>query len=170
MYIGFPFPKNLGYLLFPTSETLRRMSTCFGFSDIWDRAFEWTSDSYGYEWLLVFKAAITQSKVTLVHRNDPRNRCAESLYPFLLQFPEREITYTLQGGCPYTLCSVSLGEQRNWQLIFFKNVTQFTWFFCLTLSGLVNISKTSFRRKDLPLLQLLLLITNLIRLRRLRRL
>ena len=84
IYSDFRFQKKIGYLLFPTSETLRRMSTSFGLSDIWDRAFEWTSDSYGYEWLLVFKATISQSELTLVYLHCPKNLCAESLYPFLL--------------------------------------------------------------------------------------
>ena len=35
------------------------------------------------DWSMVSKATINQSEVTLVHPNDPTNRCAESLYPFL---------------------------------------------------------------------------------------
>ena len=62
--------------------------------------------SYGYEWLLVFKAAISQSELTRVNLNDPKK-----LVPIpLVVSGEREITYSMQGGCPYTLCSVSLGK------------------------------------------------------------
>ena len=42
-----------------------------------------------YDWSMVFKATINQSQVTLGHPNNPTNRCAESLYPFFLQFMER---------------------------------------------------------------------------------
>ena len=37
---------------------------------------------------MVFKATINQSQVhvTLVHANDPKNHCVESLYPFFFQF------------------------------------------------------------------------------------
>ena len=31
---------------------------------------------------MVFKATINQSKVTVVHPKDPKNRCVESLHPF----------------------------------------------------------------------------------------
>ena len=44
--------------------------------------FEWTSVSY--DWSMVFKATSNQSEVTLVHPQDPRDRCAHSLYPFPL--------------------------------------------------------------------------------------
>ena len=40
---------------------------------------------------MIFKATINQSYVMLSHPNDPRNLCAESLYPFPLWFPEWEI-------------------------------------------------------------------------------
>ena len=42
--------------------------------------FGWTSVSY--DWSMVFNATINQSKVTVVHQKDPKNRCAESLHPF----------------------------------------------------------------------------------------
>ena len=45
-------------------------------------SFGWTSNSH--DWLMVVKATINQSQVPFVHPNDPRNRCAESLYPFPL--------------------------------------------------------------------------------------
>ena len=45
-------------------------------------AFGWTS--VNYVWPMVFKATINQSEVTLVHPNDPKNLCAESLTSFLL--------------------------------------------------------------------------------------
>ena len=35
------------------------------------------------DWSMVSKATINQPEVTLVRPNDPTNRCAESLYPFL---------------------------------------------------------------------------------------
>ena len=38
--------------------------------------------SANYDWSMVFKATINQSQVTLVDPNDPRDRCAECLYPF----------------------------------------------------------------------------------------
>ena len=38
--------------------------------------------SVSYDWSMVFKATINQSQVTLAHPNDPRNRSAQSLYPF----------------------------------------------------------------------------------------
>ena len=43
---------------------------------------------------MVFKATINQSQVhvTLVHANDPKNHCAESLYPFFFEFAEWSIT------------------------------------------------------------------------------
>ena len=43
-------------------------------------------------------------------------------------------------------------KQRNWQWIFPQNVT---FFVSVTLSGLVRISKTRYRWKDLSLLTLL---------------
>ena len=39
-------------------------------------------DKRCYDWSMVFKATINQSQVTLVNPNDPRDRCAEILYPF----------------------------------------------------------------------------------------
>ena len=46
------------------------------------------------DWSMVFKATINQSQVhvTLVHPNDPKNHCAESLYPFFFEFAEWSIT------------------------------------------------------------------------------
>ena len=35
-----------------------------------------------YDWSMVFKATIHQSERTIVQPNDPKNLCAESLYPF----------------------------------------------------------------------------------------
>ena len=37
---------------------------------------------------MVFKATTNQSYVTLVHPTDPKNLCAESLYPFSFHFLE----------------------------------------------------------------------------------
>ena len=44
---------------------------------------QWFLGSFD-DWSMVFKATINQSQATLVHPNGPRNRCAESLYPFPL--------------------------------------------------------------------------------------
>ena len=52
---------------------------------------------------MVFKAAINQSQVTLVHPNDPRNRCAENLCPFPLQFLEWGIAMSSRGLLTYLL-------------------------------------------------------------------
>lgn len=41
--------------------------------------------------VMVLKATINQSWLTLIHANDPTNRFAESLYPFPLQFLEEGI-------------------------------------------------------------------------------
>ena len=41
--------------------------------------------SVSYDWSMVFKATINQSQVTFVHPNNPRDRCAEILNPFLLK-------------------------------------------------------------------------------------
>ena len=53
-------------------------------------SFGWTSVSY--DWSIVFKATITHSQVMLVYPQFSffilRNRCAESLKPFLLWFLE----------------------------------------------------------------------------------
>ena len=66
---------------FPTPETQGRMSTSFGCSDFWDRlggqAMLWLVDG-------ILKATIDQSQVTLLHPNESRNHCAESLHPFPL--------------------------------------------------------------------------------------
>ena len=49
---------------------------------------------------MVFKATINQSQVhvTLVHPNDPKNHCAESLYPFFFEFVEWSITIMIHGA------------------------------------------------------------------------
>ena len=157
----FRFQRKIGYLFFPTSETLGRMSTSFGLSDIWDRAFGWTSDGYSYEWLLVFKAAISQSAVTLVHLNGPRNLCAESLYPFSL-YCSGEGNYVYYAG--KILCVQCLSVNSEIGSNFFPKVLlsslRFICFFvCVALSGLVNISKMSFRWKDISLLCCCCLLT-----------
>ena len=63
---------------FPTPETQGRMSTSFVCSDFWDRL------GGQADWSMVFKATIDQSQVTLLHPNESRNHCAESLHPFPL--------------------------------------------------------------------------------------
>ena len=61
---------------------------------------QWFLGSIGWntDWSMVFKATINQSKVTLVHRNYPRHLCAESIYPFPLQFLEWEMSGKLREG------------------------------------------------------------------------
>ena len=59
--------KGIGYKL-----SMQRFLVSFG----------WTSVTY--DWLMVALNTIDQSQLTLVHPKDPRNHCAESLYPFLL--------------------------------------------------------------------------------------
>ena len=49
-------------------------------------SFAWKSVSY--DWSMLFKETISQSQAKLVNRTDPRNHCAERLYPFPLQFTE----------------------------------------------------------------------------------
>ena len=44
-------------------------------------SFRWTSVTY--DWLIV---ALNTGLLTLVHLNNPRNHCTESLYPFSLEF------------------------------------------------------------------------------------
>ena len=57
---------------FLTPETIRGIETISGQG----------RTSVNYDWSMVFKATINQSQVTLVNPNHPRDRCAESLYPF----------------------------------------------------------------------------------------
>ena len=52
-------------------------------------SFGWTSASY--DWSMVFKATINQSKLGVIQPNDAKNRCPESLCPFPLQFLEWRI-------------------------------------------------------------------------------
>ena len=56
------------------------------------------------DWSMLFKETIDQSQAKLVNRNDPRNHCAERLYPFPLQFTEwgMELRHTHDV---YLLCS-----------------------------------------------------------------
>ena len=63
-----PFQKKL------TGERVQALG------EVINGSFEWTSVSY--DWSMVFNAAVNQSEVTLLHPQDPRNRCAHSLYPF----------------------------------------------------------------------------------------
>ena len=44
-----------------------------------------------YDWSIVLKATIHQSERTIVQPNDPKNLCAESLYPF--PWPDSFCTY-----------------------------------------------------------------------------
>ena len=70
--------------LIPHFRTLGGMGTSFGCSDFWDwLSGQLTTLRY---WSMVRKVTINQSWVTLVHTNDPWNRCAERLYPFPLYF------------------------------------------------------------------------------------
>ena len=48
----------------------------------------WTKQIKRLRLVMVIKATINQSWLTLVHPNDPTNRFAESLYPFSLQLLE----------------------------------------------------------------------------------
>ena len=150
-------------MLFPTSETLRRMSTSFGLSDIWDRAFEWTSDSYGYEWLLVFKAAISQSEVTLVNLNGPRNLCAESSCPFSL-WCSGEGNYVYYAR--KILCVQCLSVNSEIGSKFFPKVLlsllRFTCFFVCSSLRIGQYFQNEFS-VERYILAMLLLLTNLIR-------
>ena len=60
----------------PTSETKRRRGTGFGCSAFWVRLGGQALVMIG-RWY----STINQSQVTLVQPNDPKNLCAESLYP-----------------------------------------------------------------------------------------
>ena len=62
------------FVLFPTLETQVRMSTSFG--------IVWVDKRQLYDWSMAFTAT-NQKYITLVQLNNPRSRCAESLYPFL---------------------------------------------------------------------------------------
>lgn len=69
----------------PSSKTLGRKGTS---SDWLQRFLRVVSVDKRWVWLVnkkASKATINQSWETLVHRNDPGNRYAESLYPFPLQ-------------------------------------------------------------------------------------
>ena len=66
----------------------RKMGTIFRLSELWDRLGRQAVSSY--DWSMAFKGTINQSYLKLVNPNEPSNRCAESLYPFYLQFLEWE--------------------------------------------------------------------------------
>ena len=78
------------------------------------------------DWSMVFKATVNQSQVhvTLVHPNDPKNHCAESLYPFFFEF-------------------VELGQEQSW----YTGQNAVSPFFTLT-TLLVLLEKKTVQYKD----------------------
>ena len=68
------------WALFPTHKLKKGMGTRFRRNHFWE-SFRWTSVTY--DWLIV---ALNTRLLTLVHLNNPRNHCTESLYPFSLAF------------------------------------------------------------------------------------
>ena len=77
---------NSGILLWKSTYSSLQNSRGNGYK-LWVQWFlglvKWTTLRY---WSMVRKVTINQSWVTLVHTNDPWNRCAERLYPFPLYF------------------------------------------------------------------------------------
>ena len=49
-------------------------------------SFRWTM--VGYDWSLVSPATIYLKRIRIYHQSDPRDHCAESLFPFPLKLLE----------------------------------------------------------------------------------
>ena len=111
--------------------------------------FGWTSVSY--DWWMIFKATINQSYVMLFHPNYPRIRCAESLYPFPLWFPEWgvEVNWLLDWGSSRHFAPPPLVSPRNhvWEtraeIAYWWRVTTKIWIVFLIGCRLFSLSNSS---------------------------